>query len=42
MIHYSITPQVESVNGSTLKSKEFRSALNDIFDKYEDIKDEAF
>ena len=31
---------VESVNGSTLKSKEFRSALNDIFDKYEDIKDE--
>lgn len=31
---------VESINGSTLKSKEFRSALNDIFDKYEDIKDE--
>ena len=31
---------VESVNGSTLKSKEFRSALNDIFEKYEDIKDE--
>ena len=31
---------VESTGGSTLKSKEFRSALNDIFDKYEDIKDE--
>ena len=31
---------VESFNGSTLKSKEFRSALNDIFDKYEEIKDE--
>jgi len=31
---------VESVNGANLKSKEFRSALNDIFDKYEDIKDD--
>lgn len=31
---------VETGSGSTLKSKEFRSALNDIFDKYEDIKDE--
>lgn len=31
---------VEPVNSTSLKSKEFRSALNDIFDKYEDIKDE--
>lgn len=31
---------VESTGGSTLKSREFRSALNDIFDKYEDIKEE--
>lgn len=31
---------VETINGAALKSKEFRSALNDIFDKYEDIKDD--
>ena len=31
---------VEPGGGSTLRSKEFRSALNDIFDIYEDIKDE--
>ena len=31
---------VESTGGSTLKSKEFRSALNDIFDKYDDIRDD--